>query len=62
MADNIPVAVLSVILGVEVGALDTLIPAMVTHAVCNLVGMGNTLIYVKGDYAVCNGGGRRWMV
>jgi len=58
----IPVAVLAVILGVEVGVLGTLIPAMVTHAVCNLVGMHDTLIYVKGDHTVCNGGGRQWMV
>jgi len=53
----IPVAVLSVILGVEVGVLGTLIPAMVTHAVCNLVGMRDTLIYVKGNPC---GLQRRW--
>ncbi len=40
----IPVAVLATLLGLPVALYGTLIPSMITHALCNLVGMRNMLI------------------
>ncbi len=40
----ISVAVLAMLLGLPVALYGTLIPSMITHALCNLVGMRNVLI------------------
>lgn len=48
----ITVAVLAVLLGVPVALYGTLIPSMITHALCNLVGMRNMLISSRPDQLV----------
>ncbi len=53
----IPVAVLAALLGLPVALYGTLVPSMITHALCNLVGMRNALVFLRTNQLAGSAGG-----